>query len=70
MGVTRYFTGNRRLSEERKNRIDQLRQQGGRMLVPTIVLAEALAAKGRVAFDFDRPTGSLQRRRAFMAHTC
>ena len=51
-----YFTGNKRLPEELKNRIDQVRQQGGRLLVPTIVLAEALAvaAKGRVAFDFDQ----------------
>jgi PIN domain nuclease of toxin-antitoxin system len=50
-----YFTGNRRLSEDVRNTIDQVRQQGGRLLVPTIVLAEALniAAKGRVVFDFD-----------------
>ena len=51
-----YFTGNKRLPEELKNRIDSVRQQGGRLLVPTIVLAEALAvaAKGRVPFDFNR----------------
>ncbi|MFN8468285.1 MAG: PIN domain-containing protein [Caldilineaceae bacterium] len=51
-----YFTGNKRLPEDLKNRIDQVRQQGGRLLIPTIVLAEALAvaAKGRVALDFDQ----------------
>lgn len=50
-----YFTGNRRLSEDVRNTIDQVRQLGGRLLVPTIVLAEALniATKGRVVFDFD-----------------
>ncbi len=49
-----YFTGNKRLSEEMKHTIDRVREQGGRLLVPTIVLAEALAiaAKGRVVFDF------------------
>jgi PIN domain nuclease of toxin-antitoxin system len=49
-----YFTGSARLSPEARNIIDQVRQQGGRLLVPTIVLAEALnvAAKGRVIFDF------------------
>lgn len=51
-----YFTGSRRLSEELKNKIDQVRIHGGRLLVPTVVLAEALAvaAKGRVVFDFDQ----------------
>lgn len=49
-----YFTGNTRLSPEARNLIDEVRQQGGRLLIPTIVLAEALniAAKGRVVFDF------------------
>jgi predicted nucleic acid-binding protein len=51
-----YFTGSKRPPEALKNRIDQVRLLGGRLLVPTIVLAEALAvaAKGRVAFDFDQ----------------
>jgi len=42
------------LREELKERIDRTRQQGGRLLVPTIVLVEALdvAEKGRVRFDF------------------
>jgi len=49
-----YFIGSRRLREELKERIDRTRQQGGRLLVPTIVLVEALdvAEKGRVKFDF------------------
>lgn len=49
-----YFTGNRRLPDEMRELIDQTRQLGGRLLVPTIALAEALgvAAKGRIAFDF------------------
>lgn len=51
-----YFTGNKRLSSDLKMTIDQARQQGGRILVPTIVLAEALvvAIKGRVVFDFEQ----------------
>jgi PIN domain nuclease of toxin-antitoxin system len=51
-----YFTGNARLSSEARDLIDNVRQQGGRLLVPTIVLAEALniAAKGRVVFDFQQ----------------
>ena len=49
-----YFIGSRRLRVELKERIDETRRQGGRLLVPTIVLAEALgvAEKGRVIFDF------------------
>lgn len=51
-----YFTGNARLSPEARNLIDEVRQQGGRLLIPTIVLAEALniAAKGRAFFDFQQ----------------
>ena len=49
-----YFIGSRRLRGELKELIDETRRQGGRLLVPTIVLAEALdvAEKGRVGFDF------------------
>lgn len=49
-----YFIGSRRLRGELRERIDETRRQGGRLLVPTIVLAEALdvAEKGRVGFDF------------------
>lgn len=51
-----YFTGSARLSPEARDIIDQVRQQGGRLLIPTIVLAEALnvAVKGRVVFDFQK----------------
>jgi PIN domain nuclease of toxin-antitoxin system len=49
-----YFTGSKRLSTELKDLIDTCRSQGGRLLVPTIVLAEALnvAERGKVDFDF------------------
>ena len=49
-----YFTGSTRLLPALKERIERARSQGGRLLVPTIVLAEALdiAEKGRVRFDF------------------
>jgi len=49
-----YFTGNARLLPTLKERMESARSQGGRLLVPTIVLAEALdiAEKGRVRFDF------------------
>ena len=50
-----YFTGSRRLKMEIKEKIDETRSRGGRLLVPTIVLAEALAIaeKGKVEFDFE-----------------
>jgi len=49
-----YFTGSKRLKRRLKELIDNVRSQGGRLLVPTIVLAEAMhvAEKGRVHFDF------------------
>ncbi|MEW6447660.1 MAG: type II toxin-antitoxin system VapC family toxin [Bacillota bacterium] len=49
-----YFTGSRRLKQQLKELIDHVRSAGGRLLVPTIVLAEAMdiAEKGRVRFDF------------------
>jgi PIN domain nuclease of toxin-antitoxin system len=49
-----YFIGSKRLHRELKERIDMTRNQGGCLLVPTIVLAEALdiSEKGRVEFDF------------------
>lgn len=51
-----YFTGNERLQQKCKERIDLTRNQGGRLLIPTIVLAEALdiAEKGRVELDFNK----------------
>jgi len=61
-----YFIGSRRLREELKELIDETRRQGGRLLVPTIVLAEALdvAEKGRVRFDFAEMYGSSARNRS------
>ncbi len=49
-----YFIGSRRLPQTTRLLIDETRQKGGRLLVPSIVLAEALdiAEKGRVRFDF------------------
>ena len=51
-----YFIGSHRLHQKLREKIDTIRNQGGRLLVPTIVLAEALdiAEKGRVEFDFNR----------------
>jgi len=49
-----YFIGSKRLKRELKEKIEGIRNEGGRLLVPTIVLAEALAIaeKGKVEFDF------------------
>ena len=49
-----YFTGSKRLKPALREKIDETRAQNGRLLVPTIVLAEALdiAEKSRVQFDF------------------
>ena len=50
-----YFIGSKRLREKLKDVIDERRRKGGGILVPTIVLAEALdiAEKQKVAFDFN-----------------
>jgi len=60
-----YFIGSKRLSEKLKDVIDERRRKGGRILVPTIVLAEALdvAEKQKVDFDFNliQCIGSLKR---------
>lgn len=49
-----YFIGSQHLRQGLREQIDDLRLRGGRLLVPTIVLSEALdiAEKGRVKFDF------------------
>ena len=51
-----YFIGSKRLRKDIKERIDKTRLNRGRLLVPTIVLAEALdiAEKGKVGFDFGK----------------
>ena len=50
-----YFIGSRRLKSEAREAIDGCRVMGGKLLVPTIVLSEALdiAEKGKVEFDFE-----------------
>ena len=49
-----YFIGSKHLKRKHKEKIEEARNAGGRLLVPTIVLAEALAIaeKGKVKFDF------------------
>ena len=49
-----YFIGSKRLKRKLKEKIEEVRNAGGRLLVPTIVLAEALAIaeKGKVEFNF------------------
>ena len=49
-----YFIGSKRLKPALRDKIDEIRNRNGRLLVPTIVLAEALdvAEKGKVRFDF------------------
>ena len=49
-----YFIGSKRLKRKLREKIEEVRNAGGRLLVPTIVLAEALAIaeKGKVEFDF------------------
>jgi PIN domain nuclease of toxin-antitoxin system len=49
-----YFTGSKRLSKDLREKIDEIRNEGERLIVPTIVLAEALyiSERGRVKFDF------------------
>ncbi len=51
-----YFTGSKKLSRRAKEAIDDCISKGGRLLVPTIALSEALdiAEKGRVEFDFQK----------------
>ena len=50
-----YFIGSKRLHKKLIDTIDSVRNKDGRLLIPTIVLAEALdiAEKFRVEFDFD-----------------
>jgi len=51
-----YFTGSKKLSRKAKEIIDDCISKGGKLLVPTIVLSEALdiAEKRKVEFDFQR----------------
>ncbi|MCD6154497.1 MAG: type II toxin-antitoxin system VapC family toxin [Candidatus Verstraetearchaeota archaeon] len=49
-----YFIGSKRLKRKLREKIEEVRNIGGRLLVPTIVLVEALAVaeKGKVEFNF------------------
>ncbi len=49
-----YFIGSKRLKRKVKEVIDECLIQGGRLLVPTIVLSESLdiAEKQKIEFDF------------------
>jgi len=51
-----YFIGSKRLRSALKDKIDETRNRNGRLLVPTIVLVEALdvAEKRKVQFDFSQ----------------
>lgn len=62
-----YFIGSKRLRRELKECIDEARSRGGRLLVPTIVLSEALdvAEKGRVELDFATMYRLIQREPEF-----
>jgi len=62
-----YFIGSQRLRPALKHVIDETRRQGGRLLIPTIVLAEALdvAEKGKVTFDFEAMYQLIQKEAEF-----
>lgn len=51
-----YFIGSKRLKSRSKEIIDDCINEGGQLLIPTIILAEALdiAEKRRVEFDFNQ----------------
>ncbi len=51
-----YFTGSEKLKRQAKEIIDDCINKGGKLLVPTIVLSEALdiAEKRKVEFDFQK----------------
>lgn len=50
-----YFIGSKRLHRKLRFAVDRIRSEDGRILIPTIVLAEALdiAEKFRIEYDFD-----------------
>lgn len=62
-----YFTGSKRLKLALREKIDEIRNRNGRLLVSTIVLAEALdiAEKGRVEFDFAEMQRVIQEEQEF-----
>jgi PIN domain nuclease of toxin-antitoxin system len=62
-----YFIGSKRLGQNIKEKIDEIRFYRGRLLIPTIVLAEALdiAEKGRVEFEFGKMYQMIQEENEF-----
>jgi len=62
-----YFVGSDRLRSRQKEKIEQVRNRGGHLLIPTIVLAEALdvAEKSRVEFDFSSMYDLIQKHESF-----
>mgnify|MGYP001594432370 CR=1 FL=1 len=51
-----YFIGSKRLHRKLKDTVEKVRNEDGRLLIPTIVLAEVLdiAEKHRVEFNFNK----------------
>jgi PIN domain nuclease of toxin-antitoxin system len=51
-----YFIGSKRLNKKIKEEIDNTRKLEGRLLIPTIVLSEALdvSEKAKVKFEFNK----------------
>jgi PIN domain nuclease of toxin-antitoxin system len=51
-----YFIGSRRLDKRFKDKVDNIRKLDGSLLIPTIVLSEALdvSEKAKVKFDFNK----------------
>jgi len=62
-----YFVGSDQLRSRQKEKIEEVRNHGGRLLIPTIVLAEALdvAEKDRVEFDFSSMYELIQKHESF-----
>jgi len=62
-----YFIGSPRLPKKLKEKIDIIRKNGGRLLVPTIVLAEILdiAEKKKANLDFYRLYAVIQQEPEF-----
>lgn len=62
-----YFVGSDQLRSRQKEKIEQVRSHGGQLLIPTIVLAEALdvAEKGRVEFDFSSMYDLIKKHESF-----
>ncbi|HMB66026.1 MAG TPA: PIN domain-containing protein [Patescibacteria group bacterium] len=62
-----YFIGSDQLKSRQKEEIEKVRNHSGQLLIPTIVLAEALdvAEKGRVEFNFSAMYDLIQKHGSF-----